>query len=169
MWWLRGRASALHMIESRSLLPWWIESHLRHEFIWYCACYWTVISPYLSGCHRYMLDGNSLTNWWLTEWFVKDCKRVNCESLIINSLNQSGLEPALELHSRAASSVAITSPFLRSQHRKQFQKRADHKKEPVTRVVWFLKFSTLRFECIKKRKSFVKTSFKNCALKNLEK
>ena len=36
-------------------------------------------------------------------------------------------EPTLELHSRAASSVGITSPFQRSQHRKQFQRKADKK------------------------------------------
>ena len=36
-------------------------------------------------------------------------------------------EPALELHSRAASSVGITSPFQRSQHRKQFRRKADKK------------------------------------------
>ena len=37
-------------------------------------------------------------------------------------------EPALELHRRAVSSVGITSQFQQSQNRKQFRKRADHKK-----------------------------------------
>ena len=41
----------------------------------------------------------------------------------------TGSKPALELHSRAASSVGITSPFQRSQHRKQFPRKADNKKE----------------------------------------
>ena len=36
-------------------------------------------------------------------------------------------EPALEPHSRAASSVGVTSPFQRSQHRKQFQRKVDKK------------------------------------------
>ena len=36
-------------------------------------------------------------------------------------------ELALELHSRAASSVGGTSPFPRSQHRKQFWRKADKK------------------------------------------
>ena len=35
-------------------------------------------------------------------------------------------EPALELHSKATSSVGITSPFQRSQHRKQFKTKADN-------------------------------------------
>ena len=38
--------------------------------------------------------------------------------------------PTLELHSWAASSVGITSPFQRSQHRKQFQRKVDNKKTP---------------------------------------
>ena len=38
-------------------------------------------------------------------------------------------EPALELHSRAASSVGFTSLFQRSQHRKQFRRKADNKKK----------------------------------------
>ena len=42
-------------------------------------------------------------------------------------------EPTLELHSRAASSVGVTSPFQRSQHRKQFRRRADKKKEVLYR------------------------------------
>ena len=37
-------------------------------------------------------------------------------------------EPAPELHSRAASSIGIKSPFQQSQHRKQFWRRVDHKK-----------------------------------------
>ena len=36
-------------------------------------------------------------------------------------------EPALDLHSRATSSVGVTSPFQQSQHRKKFRKRADKK------------------------------------------
>ena len=39
----------------------------------------------------------------------------------------------LELLSRAASSVGVTSPFQRSQHRKQFWRRVDHKKV----LTWF--------------------------------
>ena len=35
--------------------------------------------------------------------------------------------PALELHSRAASSVGVMTPFQRSQHRKQFRRKADKK------------------------------------------
>ena len=49
-----------------------------------------------------------------------------------SSSNQSRLttqiRTCLRLHSRAASSVGVTSPFQRSQHRKQFWRRADHKK-----------------------------------------
>ena len=37
-------------------------------------------------------------------------------------------EPALELHSRAVSSEGVMSPFQRSQHRKQFRRKADNKK-----------------------------------------
>ena len=43
----------------------------------------------------------------------------------LDSLPKS--KPALELHSRAVSSVGIKSPFQRSQHRKQFQREADKK------------------------------------------
>ena len=45
------------------------------------------------------------------------------------SPNQSGprTEPSLELHSRAASSVGVKSPFQQSQHRKQFRRKADKK------------------------------------------
>ena len=54
------------------------------------------------------------------------------KSNLQSSSNQSGpqlrSEPALELHSRATSSVGITSPFQRSQHRKQFRRKADKKK-----------------------------------------
>ena len=39
---------------------------------------------------------------------------------------QPRTEPALELHSRAASSVGVTSPFQQSEHRKQFWRRVDN-------------------------------------------
>ena len=35
--------------------------------------------------------------------------------------------PTLKIHSRAASSVGVTSPFQRSQHMKQFRRKADKK------------------------------------------
>ena len=38
-------------------------------------------------------------------------------------------EPALEQHRRPSSSVGITSPFQWSQHRKQFQRKADNNKK----------------------------------------
>ena len=31
-WWLRGRASASHSVESRSLIPWWIKSRLSQKY-----------------------------------------------------------------------------------------------------------------------------------------
>ena len=48
-----------------------------------------------------------------------------------------------ELHSRAASSVGITSPFQRSQKSKQFWRKADNKKGPISLVtrkwaVWYV-------------------------------
>ena len=36
--------------------------------------------------------------------------------------------PTLELHSRTVSNVSVTSPFQRSQHRKQFWRKVNHKK-----------------------------------------
>ena len=45
-----------------------------------------------------------------------------------NPDSQPRSEPALKLHSRAASSVGVMSPLQWSQHRKQFQRRADIKK-----------------------------------------
>ena len=39
-----------------------------------------------------------------------------------NPDSQQRSKPALELHSRATSSLGITSPFQQSQHRKQFWK-----------------------------------------------
>ena len=38
----------------------------------------------------------------------------------------ASIELALELHSRAASSVGVTSPFQWSQHRTQFWRKADN-------------------------------------------
>ena len=43
--------------------------------------------------------------------------------------------PALELHSRAASSVGITSPFQQSQQRKQFRRKADNEKITKARII----------------------------------
>ena len=47
------------------------------------------------------------------------------KALQLNPDSLTRLEPALELHSRAASSVGVTSPFQRSQHRKQFRRREE--------------------------------------------
>ena len=44
-----------------------------------------------------------------------------------NLATQPRSEPALELHSRAASSVGVKSPFQQSHHRKQFRRKADKK------------------------------------------
>ena len=56
----------------------------------------------------------------------------DCENIIItpqtNPDSQPRSEPALELQSRAASKVGDTSPFQWSQYRKQFLRKADHKK-----------------------------------------
>ena len=45
-----------------------------------------------------------------------------------NPDSQRRTAPTLELLSRAVSSVGVTSPIQRSQHRKQFWRRVDHKK-----------------------------------------
>ena len=53
-------------------------------------------------------------------------------------------EPALELHSRAMSSVGLTSPFQRSQHRKQFWRKAvNNKKEWLTPAMVAERFKLL--------------------------
>ena len=47
--------------------------------------------------------------------------------------------PALELHSRAASRVGVTSPFQQSQHREQFRRKANKKnwpKDSKKQAVW---------------------------------
>ena len=48
--------------------------------------------------------------------------------LLKNPDSRPGSVPALQLHSRAASSVGVTLPFQQSQHRKQFRRKADNKK-----------------------------------------
>ena len=60
----------------------------------------------------------------IDEFYVYIAPQTNLDS-------QPRSVPALELHSRAASSVGITSPFQRSQHRKQFRRKADKKGEGV--------------------------------------
>ena len=61
---------------------------------------------------------------WQTALAVFDtCLRLRADNNI-----RLRSEPTLELYSRAASSVGITSPFQRSQHRKQFWRRLDPKK-----------------------------------------
>ena len=54
-------------------------------------------------------------------------------------------EPALGLHSRAASSVGVTSLFQRSQHRKPFRRRADHKKQTFS---YFIKMQVKKIKAI---------------------
>ena len=49
-------------------------------------------------------------------------------------------EPTLELNSRAASSVGIMSPFQRSQHRKQFRRKADKKTQKTCTKVFVFGF-----------------------------
>ena len=48
-----------------------------------------------------------------------------------NPDSQPRSESTLEIYSRAASSVGITSPFQWSQHRKQFSRKAAHKKDSL--------------------------------------
>ena len=49
-----------------------------------------------------------------------------------NPDSQPRSELTLELHSRATSSVGVMSAFQRSQHRKQFWRKADNKKTVLT-------------------------------------
>ena len=55
-------------------------------------------------------------------------KILNKKAPQTNPDSQYRSAPALELHSRAASSVSVMSPFQQFQHRKQFRRKADQKK-----------------------------------------
>ena len=69
----------------------------------------------------YLTFGETLNSTW--EWGnpIDKAPQTNPDS-------RHRSEPALELNSRAASSVGITSPFQQSQHREQFRRKADKKK-----------------------------------------
>ena len=85
--------------------------------------------PFITIMTRYY----GLATWTCVIWA---CKLQGCtfiEIQLTKLINQSDVrpksEPALELHSRAASSVGVTSLFQQSQHRKQFQRKADNSKK----------------------------------------
>ena len=87
-------------------------------------CLSIVIIPILQW-HR--IDGAVVV--WIWEWGNPIDKPLHT-----NRDSRPRSAPTLELHSRAASSVGITSPLQRSRHRKQFQRKANNnnKKTPFT-------------------------------------
>ena len=70
----------------------------------------------------YIIDSLSRYQNWITlnRWII------NLNHPFTDNYWGKPTRPTLELHSRAASSVGITSPLQRSQHRKQFLRKAEN-------------------------------------------